>query len=232
MPAKGYQYYKVDSFPNWELGNVFETTHQDSLLEDFDEAPRTVITATGLADYREFSKYHVKHETYKKVQGRYKNEPIAGYIAQEEFHIFYHSIIKSMIVDSTRINCKEMVTRVERSEKNFDVTSQDIDLVKLGNDLRVDVRGGWFGDLKVSDVSSIGIFGPTVGESQEWDRYEQVGTLKAIDLELDVEGRRILVKIMSNRGIVLFETITESKALVLLLKIQSTLDSYIISQQP
>jgi len=227
MTTKGYQYYEVASFPEWEDGHIFKTTYQESLLMDLvDEGPTTVIRAVGLADHPDFRKYHVRHETYKKVRGRYKNEPISGYIAQVDFHIYYCCTVKRMFVDTKRSFCREMVDRLEKSDIEFVVIPRKINLVKLGSDLRGDIRGGWFKDLKVADVSAIGLFGPTVGESMEWDRYEQVGRLKAIDLDIDLGGRRTRVKIMSDRGIVVFDAFAESDALGLLLHLQSALDAY------
>jgi hypothetical protein len=227
MPAKGYQYYEVDSFPEWELGFAFETRYQGSLLMDLvDEGPRTVITAVGLADHQDFKKYHVMHETYQSLRGRYRNEPIAGYIAQADFHIYYHPVAKRMFVDTARSLCREMVDRLERSDIDFLVIPRNIDLRKLAEDLRANIRAGWFRDLKVADVSTIGLFGSTVGESAEWSRYELVGSLNVIDLELEVRGQRHPVKISSNRAIVLFESFSESEALGLILELQEALDSY------
>lgn len=230
MPARGYQYYEVDSFPDWEVGHRFETIYQQSMLMGMvDEAPKTIITTVGLADHQDFKKYHVMHETYQKVRGRYRNEPIKVYIAQVEFHIYYHSAIRMMLVDAPRKLCKEMVDRLEKSKLKFLVIPRSIDLIRLGNDLRESIRGGWFGNLKVADVSTIGLFGSTVGESAEWDRYEQLGTLKTIDLALEIEDQMIRVKIMLNRGIVLFESFSESEALELILQLQKLLDAYAVS---
>jgi hypothetical protein len=226
MPAKGYQYYEVNSYPDWNDGYVFRTTHQETISGDFDIAPQTVITAVGIADLPSFKKYHVLHETYQKVRGRYKNEPITGYIAQVEFHIYYHTEQKRLLIDTPRNICREMVDRLEKSDIDFLVIPHKIDLSKLGIDLSDRVRGGWFGELKVADVSTIGLFGPTVGESEEWEKYDQVGTLRAIDVELDSISEKLLVKIMAHRGIVLFENLTESQSLERVLKIQHDLDSY------
>jgi hypothetical protein len=145
MPAKGYQYYEVNSYPDWNDGYVFRTTHQETISGDFDIAPQTVITAVGLADLPVFKKYHVLHETYQKVRGRYKNEPITGYIAQVEFHIYYHTEQKRLLIDTPRNICKEMVDRLEKSDIDFLVIPHKIDLSKLGIDLSDRVRGGWLG---------------------------------------------------------------------------------------
>lgn len=226
MTAKGFQFYQVEKFPNWELGNKVETQHQESMFSDFDESPRTVITTVGLADNEKFKKYHVLHETYQKVRGRYKNEPINGFVAQLEFHLYYQHKEKIMFVDTQRQYCKEMVDRLHASNIGIEVSHDEIDLIALGNHLRQNIRGGWFGDLKVADVSTIGIFGSTVGESQEWLRYEQIGKLKAIDVKLQINSMELVVKIMANRGIVIYENYSEALALKLLSEIQKELDNY------
>jgi len=230
MSAKGYQYFRVDTFPEWRIGDTYETVHQASLIDTVDESPRSVITAVGLADHKGFEKYHVMHETHKKVRGRYQNKPITGYIAQEEFHIYRHLAKQIMFVDSSRSSSKELIDRLGKSSIDFCVIPVAIDLMRLSSDVKEQIRGGWFGHLKVADVSTIGLFGPTVGESAEWGRYEQVGRLKAIDLELDLGGRRLTAKIMSNRGVVLFASLTECEALDLLLEIQDVLDGYVVRE--
>ncbi|MBN1452412.1 MAG: hypothetical protein JW963_15460 [Anaerolineales bacterium] len=224
--ARGYQYYIVEQFPKWKLGYKFETQHQESMFSEVDESPRTIVTAVGIADFEEFSKFHVLHETYQRVTGRYKNEPINGYIAQIESHIFYHPIESIVFIDAQRNYCREIVDRLKKSKVSFSVHSDEIDLIKLGDDLREKIRGGWFGDLKVADVSTIGLFGSTVGESEEWHRFEQIGKLKAIDLRLELNGMDFPAKIMSNRGVVLFETHSEALSLKLLKEIQRELDNY------
>lgn len=226
MTAKGYQFYYVEQFPNWELGNKFETQHQESLFSDVDETPRTVVTTVGLADNEQFRKYHVLHETYQKVRGRYRNEPINGFIAQIEFHLYHQPKERILFVDTPRQYCKEMVDRLHNSNVGISVAHDEIDLIALGNHLRQNIRGGWFGELKVADVSTIGIFGSTVGESQEWLRYEQIGKLKAIDVKLQINSMEIVVKIMANRGIVIYENYSEALALKLLSEIQKELDNY------
>lgn len=229
MTAKGYQYYQVEQFPNWKLGNKFETQHQESMFSDFDESPRTIVTTVGLADNENFQKYHVLHETYQKVRGRYRNEPINGFIAQIEFHLYYQPKENVLFVDTQRQYCKEMVDRLHSSNVGISVAHDEIDLIALGNHLRQNIRGGWFGELKVADVSTIGIFGSTVGESQEWLRYEQIGKLKAIDVKLQINSMELVVKIMANRGIVIYENFSEALALKLLLEIQKELNNYRVS---
>ncbi len=230
MPARGYQYFEVDSFPEWSVGNAFKTDHQDSMFPDIVESPLTKVTAVGIADHQDFNKYHVLHETYQKLRGRYQNKPINSYIAQVEFHIYLHQEHKKMFIDAPQKICKELNNRLMKSNIDYFAIPRNIDLLKLGNDLRERIRGGWFGELKVADVSTIGMFGPTVGESVEWERFEQIGRLKAIDVELDWMGQKLLVKIMVNRGIVFFENLTESQYLNQALAIQTDLDKYEIME--
>lgn len=226
MPATVYQYYRVVNFPLWQIGNEFRTNHQEALLQDIDNDPQTVVTYLGNADYSEFAKYHVFHETYQKIRGRYKNEPIHSYIEQLEFYIFLNRERNFLLINAPRRFCKEMINRIERSSQDFDVNQRQIDLVHLGQDLRNRIRGGWFGDLHVADVSSIGLFGPTVGESYEWNQYGSLGVLRSIDVEFIVAEQNLLVKILGNSGVVHFENLTEYQSIERVSKIQRELDFY------
>jgi hypothetical protein len=230
MPAKGYQYYIIDEFFNLEIGDEVETIHQDTLINDFvDEEPRSIIRHLGYSDNREFFKYHVLHETFQNVRGRYRNQEIRGYIAQEEFHIYFHEDKNIIFMDSKKRNCKELVQRLNLSDIPFTGNSRTIDLKTLARDLQDQVRGGWFGNLQIADVSTIGVFGPTVGESEEWSRFDQTGELNQIDVELQLDHLRIPVKLMSNSGVVLYSDFSEGEALNLLVQIQEVLDQFEIT---
>lgn len=229
MPARVYQYYEIESFPSWEIGFEFRTDHQDTLLPDHDESPQTIIKNVGLADSLKFLKFHVIHETIQNVQGRYRSEQIKSFIKQIEFHLFIYENQHRLLIDAPRKICHEMVNRVDKNRPEFCLIPRKIDLVRLGDDLRAQIRGGWFGDLKVADVKSIGMFGPTVGESGEWKRANNVGLLKAVDVDFYDKGETLLVKIMGNRGIVHYKNLSESSSLEWVLSIQKALDQYEIT---
>ena len=52
--AQGYQYYRVEQFPRWELGYTFETQYQHTMFGEVDEEPKTIVTTVGLANSAEF----------------------------------------------------------------------------------------------------------------------------------------------------------------------------------
>ena len=144
--------------------------------------------------------------------------------------LYHHTETGRMLIDATRTLSDELVRRLEKSQYEFLVEARQVDLATLADDLKSQVRGGWFGDLKVADVSTIGMFGPTVGESAEWGTYEQVGALSVIDLESEIDGLRLPVKIMANRGVVLYQSFSEAQTLSLLLGLQDVLDEYEIDE--
>jgi hypothetical protein len=226
MTANVFQYYNVIQFPDWELNYEFKTNHQNTMLNDVDETPHSTIRYLGFSDYPECKKFHVIHEAFKKTHGRLKNETISGFIEQLNFHIYFNEKEKRLFVNSPRNVSRELFKRLTNSSKNFQVVSSKIDLIKLSDDLRNNIRGGWFGNLKVADVSSVGMFGPTVGESDEWERYEQKGDLKAINVQFYGNNGNILFLITGNRSIVHYEKQSEIEILEKLISVQNILDNY------
>jgi len=225
MTANVYQYFDVLQFPELELNKDFVTNHQDSILHEVDETPHSIIRYLGYSDLPSCKKYHVIHEVFKKTQGRLKNETISGYIEQINFHIFINE--NRLLINSTNNISKELLKRIRKTNDDFRIEASKIDLISFSEDLRNNIRGGWFGNLKVADVTSIGMFGPTVGESDEWERYNKKGDLKAINVQFYGQNETILFQITKNRGIVHYDKRNESEILRKLLEVQKILDGYI-----
>lgn len=225
--ATGYQFYKVNRFPNLKIGESISSAYQGVLLNDVDETPKSTITAKGIAENSDFLEYSVLHEDFQEVTGRYLGKPIRRYIAEYNFHIFYHHSRQILFIDSKKQLCDEFVKRFKSNhQKEFDLQQSKIKLTSLADDIRKDIRGGWFGNVQIADVSSIALFGPTVGESDEWDRYDNIGELKTLDIALTIDEILLSVKIMANRGIVIFGKIDDRLKLSFLLKIQDDLEKY------
>jgi len=205
MPARSYRHYSVQQFRDLDIGQSIVSHHQAALPQALtDDEPATTLTALGLADHPEFEKYRVVHETYQSVTGRYRNQPISGYVRQLEFHIFHKESANLMLVDTRAPACREMIRRLRDSDVNIEVDTQRIDLLAVAGDLQVMISGGWFADLKVADVSTIGLFGGTVGESEEWGRWTDLGTLRAVDVGYEHAGALHKLMITAERTVVLF----------------------------
>jgi hypothetical protein len=230
MPAKPHRYYVVNQFPEMEVGQSVTSTYQGSLLPTLvDEAPQTVIKCVGIADHESYLKYQVVHETHQEVVGRYMNEPIHGYVRRTEFHLFRQPEQAFLFVDTNKRICREMVRRVQDSEIPMDLLSSEIDLSRLGTELKSAVSGGWFRKLRIADVSTMAAFGPVVGESSEWDRLDRMGELGTLQVHYEFEGKLYSVTITPDRSIVVLTTVTESEGLRLLESIQAILDGYVKS---
>lgn len=231
MPVRAYRFYRVKSFPELDIGESVKTRYQPSLVpREVDHGPRTVLTSVGLSDLHTLKKVHVLHETEEEVRGRYRNEPIRKYIAEVEFHLFYNPVTKVMYADAKGKICREMLKRLAAEGADLEAERSQIDLVRLAQDIQAAVTGGWFGNLKIADVSTAALFGGTVGESDEWKRYSSVGDLKALNIVFDLGGRFYKVQITLERTIVIFSAVTESEALELVEEIQKQLDNYEISK--
>lgn len=228
MPAKAYRYYRVESFPSLGIGESLRTQHQFTLLrEHVDETAHTELKYLGLAELDSFHKYHVIHEMQENVRGRYRNEPIYEYIAEVRFHLYYEPKREILFADTRGPICREFIRRFRGSKVDMSLTAGRVDLVKLAMDMKSKLTGGWFGKLRVADVSAIGLFGPHVGESNEWDKYSELGELSSIDVIFEYEGTLQGVKITKDRTIVFYRPLTEFHALTLLEQIQTELDRYV-----
>ena len=58
----------------------------------------------------------------------------------------------------------------------------------------------------------------------------KIGKLEAVDLRLELNGMSVPVKIMSNRGIVLYENFSEALSLNILSTIQEVLSDYVVNR--
>lgn len=229
MPAKAYRYYIVNEFPELAVGQSVTSTYQGTLVPSLvDEAPQTVITCVGTADNESYLKYHVLHETHQAVVGRYMNQPIHSYVRKVEFHLFREADEGILFADAKKQISREMLKRLRDSDISIDLLESAIDLSEVGADLKSTVSGGWFGELRIADVSSMAAFGPGVGESSEWDRLDSLGKLQTLDVHYEYENELYFMMIMPDRTIVLFAPFTESEALRLLESIQAFLDGYVV----
>lgn len=228
MPAKAYRHYRVESFPSLRIGESLHTQYQFTLLrEHVDESAHTELKYLGLADLDSFHKYHVIHERPENVRGRYRNEPIYEYIAEVRFHLYYDPKSKMLFADTRGPICREFIRRFKGSKIDMSLKAVRVDLIKLAMDMKSKLTGGWFGKLRVADVSAIGLFGPHVGESNEWEKYSELGELSSIDVLFEYEGALHQVKMTKDRTTVFYKPLTEFHALTLLTEIQTELDRYV-----
>src|SRR5205814_1516065 len=106
------------------------------------------------------------------------------------------------------------VSRDQHSQFAWQPRTVDLGLLRTQLDSRI--GGGWFGDMAVARVESAGIFGPEVASSDEWERYEQVGRLNAIILELSFADDDFKVMVSQDSTVLIYRDLGEFEALAFL----------------
>lgn len=230
MPAKGYAYYQVKIFPkDLEPGKSIITPFQTTMLaREVDEGPRTVLTDVGFADLPKYRKIHVVHEEPRSVEGRYRNEPIRGFIEALEFHLYFDPDQMIMFADTGADTVNKMLKRVKVHKIELEAVGQKLDLDRLAQDLAADVTGGWMTKIKLPDLSTIALFGGTVATGPEWKRFASVSTVSAVNIGYEHAGIRNKVQVIQDRTVVIYAPMSERDALNFLEGIQAKLDAYVI----
>jgi hypothetical protein len=215
--AHAYQYHGIENFPvSATLGNTWQTVTQLALpLPNGDDEAHSKIKFVGQSDYSDYSKYFVRHEIVEQRKVRFAQEDRNQVIFIEEFHLYIPPNATYLLAETTSRSSGELLKRIRASAHDFSYTVRSVNLFDLRQKLRGHVRGGWFKELDIADVSTAAIFGANVGDSEEWQRYEGAGTLSALVLEFRHRGITHSVNISSHGSITLYSNYSEKDALEL-----------------
>jgi len=227
MPAiVRFRYYKVTTVPDLSPGEKLHTQTQTGLA-GFDDSAHTEVTFLGLSENTAFRKYLVVHEVLRNVEARYKGDEIFRLIVRERFNLHYHEKSRYLLAGADKKACREMFKRFKETKILFAAEDSEIDLNRLKSE-SPRIMGGWFADLKLPDVSSVGLFGPGVGESGEWARFEQIGEISTLYMPMEFKGQTHTVLVTAERAVVIFPSteLTEGEQLAFVDSIQAHLNSF------
>lgn len=215
--ARSYQYHGIEYFPvPTDLGSTWQTVTQLALpLPNGDDEAHSRIRFVGQSDYEEYLKYFVRHEIVEQRKVRFAQEDRNQVIFVEEFHLYLPPNFTYLLADTSLRSSRELLKRIRSSAPEFNYTVRDVNLFDLRQKLHANVRGGWFKELEIVDVSTAAIFGSNVGESEEWQRYEGAGTLSALVLEFKHRGIAHSVNISAHGSITLYSNYSEKDAIEL-----------------
>jgi hypothetical protein len=117
-----------------------------------------------------------------------------------------------------------MFERLSRISLPISATTQDVDLQKLQELGRT--TGGWFGNLKIADVRTAGIFGSTtVVTSEEWGRYSDLRDISALYMHVTDPGESMRpIMLTREPSVVLMKEDDERSDLEFIAHIQATID--------
>ena len=128
--------------------------------------------------------------------------------------------------DTKSSYCNELLKRIRNGSPGFVFYNRTVDLQEMRAKLQGNVRGGWFRNLEIADVSTAAIFGANVSESEEWHRYEDSGTLSALVMEFTYRGGKHSVQITKNGTITLYGNYQERDSLDLVDTINNIVNQF------
>lgn len=228
MPAiVRFRCYKLKEILNLSPGGKLQTQTQLAVGPGFDESAHTEVTFLGFSENINFRKYSAVHEVLRNVEARYKGDEIYRLIMRERFNMYHHEKSRYLLVAADKKACREMFRRFKESKVTFVAEDLEIDLNRLKSETPK-IIGGWFGELKLPDVSSVGLFGPDVGGSSEWERFEQIGEISTLYMPWEFKGQKHTVLITAERTVVIFPSVelTEGEQLGFVDSIQAHLNGF------
>jgi len=185
-------------------------TVQQLAIAGFDHTITTTIERAEDWHHARFQKFHVRHESVLRLEGRYRNEDISEVIEVHRFDIYASHDGSWAAVRAPKRLWLEALHRVEKdAAKALVFARESVDLSALLAKISSSVSGGWFGELDIEKVHTAGIFGADVAESDEWGHYEGAGTLQAIVVELPFGDKPISMMLGHDWTVVLYRDLGE-----------------------
>jgi len=234
--AKGFQYRKVSGFPKLEIGQIYSTEAQLSIEFpglDNDDAVRSELKFLGESVHPDFYKFHVEHETVRPYRVRFNNQRRNNVILVEDFDLYVPKNFSYLWADTNTRNCTELLNRIKATELDrngdFSFIEHEIDLVKLEKYIQPNITGGHFNKLNIVDVQAASIFGPGVGNSEDWKRYEDNGEISAIVFQLPFFGSLQRVMVTRNGGVVTYGALLEQDFLQLIEQVNDMVMKFVIT---
>jgi len=216
-----YTIIKVNKFPTSEdvPETGLETSHQLPLPGmDGDETAYTRFKKLGLSENEDFEKYKIEHEDLESIEGRLRGQLISSYIRIYSIFAYYKRDKDILIVGGKKKIWWRAYDRLHKAYPGlFETEKPEINLSNLRTGLEPKVIGGYFNELGIANVNAASIFGSSVGESEEWERYEEAGELNALLISVNYKGIPRSIMLTKERVVVLYSTPNELEDLEFLL---------------
>jgi len=199
-------------------------TAQQTALPGGDDQVTTRVDVDPNWAHTAYRKYNVTHESTLRLEGRYRNEPINEVIEVHHFDLYASKVSDMVIARAPKKLLREALNRLHKQDHHpFNYHVDELDMTKLGGALGAPIAGGWFGQLKIARVRTVGIFGADVADSEEWDHYRQSGTLQAIIVELEFDDNPLQLMLVRDSTIVLYRDLGEVANLAFINQIQTAI---------
>lgn len=226
----GYKYREFVNMPEIAQGELWATAAQLGMdlpdVRDNQIDPYSRITRLGRSEHEGYGKYAVEHEILRKWKVRFHDQVRNQVIVIENFSL-YIALDGSHLLAATKDDiCNDLLQRIQQQHPAFSFAGRVVDLVKMRQEMQMKVNGGHFSKLKIADVKSASIFGPTVSDSLDWERYEKSGEISALTLDLTWEGMNLSVQVSKSGGVVVYDPLRERDQLELVRVVNAMIGPY------
>ncbi|MCG3208667.1 MAG: hypothetical protein FOGNACKC_02279 [Anaerolineae bacterium] len=204
--ARGYKRYRIENFPELQIGQEIVTDHQLGMqfdTEEKDDQVHDVIKLLGYSEHHKFHKYQIWHEAWDSGIWRYQNQRLTRIISIQEMFGYLELNTPYMYIQRTKYS-DSFMKRLAETYKEFHAYEREVDLYKLMDNLQgKKITGAWFGDLKIRDVRTAAIFGERVTTSDEWSRYNSRGKVTSVQVQISLNSGEFSVQLSRDGKITL-----------------------------
>lgn len=207
---KAYHFFDVERFDlGLSVGETLETPQAQVLggVEN-DKEPETSVTFVTNNFMGQFQHYSFMHEwkTRNKTVRAYGREDYwDNPIMTKSFDGYYHPDHQVLILQTSKQVARAAVRRLSRAyPERLEASVGSVDFPFIV-ERAANVTGSWIGNLPYGNVTSVGLFGDHVNLSTEYTNHMRAGELKALYVELIVEGDMKRFMITKDRAVVIYE---------------------------
>jgi hypothetical protein len=177
-----FSYYKAPDFPDLALNETVRAQQQLTLPIGVHVAT-TEMQYLGSAEGGVFERFAVEHQVDRKGEIIIGDERARQFIEVRRFAAYYHREHGYFLVQAGKKDTRGTFDRLKKASPPVVATVEPIDLALL-TDLGT-TTGAWFGKLKIADVNTAALFGPSgVLESEEWERYQEAGVIASVYMKV------------------------------------------------
>lgn len=216
MPASTLHILHAETFDDLEVGTEKKSRHQLGLEEAAtDDSEHTLIKRLGFAANGSVEKYLVTHEEIEKVQGRWRREKIEQLIVGYDFEIFRERESSIIFARGPRDTVQRAFRRLQPVGYTVREAPLNLELLRGGlKGMGATVDSAHFSELKIARVSSVGMYGDEVDESDDFEHYKQAGgLLSALSIRMTIGQRTERFMLTKRRTIVVYTRFDEASLL-------------------
>lgn len=211
MPTS-YQVFVAESIPEWPTFRVGEQLNLLANNEHNLEECSTVVTRSGRIEALSLEIFDVEHDFLFHLDqpGRARGHTFREFVTPYRFRLFLNSssnlAFHYALVRTKKKVAHDFVRRMNQRQRGFDLVATRVDFGCLRPKLEY-VKGAWFGSMRAANLSTTGLFGPHVDQSDEFQHAEMLGELSNLLVEV-VDGSDLAHSVMftADGGIVLYRT--------------------------